>query len=243
MISTNGYIRFATKKDMKTIHNWLIRQDKDNVYESFLCNWNLTKEVYDKENIFVYIDNETDESVAYMWPNFGIVEVRGDKRKQGLGSILVDFGIKYAIESGVTAIKIECAPITSVPFWRKMGFVFYTDKHAYFLLNKEHSFPDVGNLVSVYIRFYPECKNWKPETAPLKIFSQTAMKTPEGNIYLKNRISIFKEDNWGGDPVIEINIDGKLLYLDKAKYPVASKLGIKNELYTFSIDRLYTAKN
>ena len=245
MITTaNGYIRFAIEEDMKKIHQWLEIQNRTDVHGTFLCNWNLTKEVYDEGNIIVYIDNESNEPIAYMWSDFGIIEVRENKRGKGIGRSLVDFAIKHAIELGEVVIKIECAPLSSIPFWKRMGFNFYTHEYAYMLLNKEYHLPNMGSPVVVDIRFYPECKKWKPETEPLERFSPIAVKTPEGHIYFKNRVSIFTEShNWNYDPVVEINIDGKRLYMDKAKYLEAYNLGVIRSSYAFSIERLVMCFN
>jgi GNAT superfamily N-acetyltransferase/uncharacterized protein YozE (UPF0346 family) len=243
--TANGYIRFATETDMEIIHNWLVVQDENGVHGTFLCNWNLTEEVYCEGNIIVYIDNQSNEPVAYMWTDFGIIEVREDKRGQGIGRVLTEFAIKYALKWGEVAIRIECAPLSSIPFWNHMGFKFYTNKHAYILLDKKNSLPENGKAIKVDIKFYPECKKWESETAPLETFSPTAVKTPEGIIYFKNRLSIFSgnTNRWKYDPVVEINVDGKELYLDKAKYPQAHSLGVNMDGHSFSIDCLYIERS
>ncbi len=237
---TNDCIRFATEKDIKNIHRWLVSQDKKGIHGTFLCNWDLTQEIYNEGSLIVYIDDKSNEPIAYIWADFGILEVRENKRGQGIGRALTEYAIEKKRKLGEVAIRIECAPLSSIPFWKHMGFNLYTDKYAYILLNQEYLLPEIGNPVVANIKFYPECKKWEAETPPIESFSPTAVKTPEGIIHFDRLVSIFTGKNeWDYDPVVEISVDGNLLYLDKAKYPEASDLGVIQSSYAFSIKCLY----
>ena len=51
-----------------------------------------------------------------------IVEVLSSHRGAGYGSILVEKTLELLKNRGVLVIDVECAPITSEPFWRRFGF-------------------------------------------------------------------------------------------------------------------------
>jgi len=59
------------------------------------------------------------EPIAYIWGDFGILEVREEFRKNGIGKQLVEYAMKRAIGNGRVAVSIECKPESSIPFWKK----------------------------------------------------------------------------------------------------------------------------
>lgn len=224
-------IRIATDEDISYIYQWLVSHNG-----SFLCNWNLTLEMHNDKKVFVYIDEYDHLPVAYMWADFGIIEVRNDKKQMGIGRKLVEYAINCAKNSDSNIIKIECSPSTSIPFWKRMNFEFYDDMLAYKLLPKKLILPDLGKNVLVEIRFYPECKKWMSETFALQVFSPLAIQV-ENIIYFENRVSIFNSNHiWKSDSVVEIYINGDRVYLDKAKYQHAKQLGISEGSNSFFID-------
>lgn len=239
MTEKKGFIRLASGEDMKNIHQWLITQDANEVHGSFLCNWNLTNKTYLDNDLFVYVDSNSMCPVAYMWSDFGILEVSNDMRGKGIGRLLVEHGKKEALNSGMAVINIECMPETSIPFWEHMGFSLYTRKKAYFILEKKLEINNIGVLTTVELNFYPEYKKWKPETKPLQSFKPQAILDSNSVIYFYNRISIFRgRPEWNGDPVVEVIVNGKQIYLDKAKYPEAIELGVKYNGWAYSIEKL-----
>ena len=239
MSNKNGFIRLATDKDVEKIHQWLMVQETEGIQESFLCNWDLTYEIYLKGKLFVYIDENSMNPVGYMWPDFGIVEVANNMRGKGIGRELVEYGKTNALNSDISVLNIECSPMSSIPFWEKMGFTIYEDNKAYFILEKKLEVNNDGDLIPIEINFYPENKKWELDTKPEESFNAYAILDNKGVIYFYNRISVFTEDKeWRGDPVVEIIVNGKQVYLDKAKYSKAKTLGVIHADRAYSIERL-----
>ncbi len=237
MSSLNCYFRFATNDDILIIYKWMMAQESREVGSSFLCNWSLTQEVHDEGGLIVAINK--DEPIAYMWTNFGIVEVREDYRGNGVGRSLVEQALDYAIKSNAYCISIECAPQTSIPFWKHMGFKLYKEKYAYLILDKILTLPKKGEAIDVEISFYPEFKKWKPETTALEVFLPLAIKASNGIIYLADRVTIFADRSiWCGDPVLGIKISGNEVYLDKVKYQKARDIGVQYNNNSYAIEQM-----
>jgi len=239
MTNINGFVRMATDDDVEAIHQWLLTEDANNAHGSFLCNWELTHKVYLEYGLFVYIDSKSMSPVGYLWHDFGILEVRSNMRGKGIGRELVEHGKIDALNSNISVLKIECTPETSIPFWEHMGFVLYNNNDAYFILEKKLTIKSIGALTTVELNFYPECKKWKPETKPLQSFKLQAILDNKSVVYFRNRISIFTgTSEWSGGPVVEIIVGDKLIYLDKAKYSEAERLGVKRNDWAYSIEKL-----
>ena len=231
------YFRFANDADMEKIYNWLVDHERRGVDGLFLCNWELTQNVYKEGNIIVAILN--GEPIAYMWTDFGIVEVREDYRRKGIGRQLVRYALELARKSNAVCIDIECAPYTSIPFWEKIGFRLYGENRAYLLLERQLSLPANGEPICVKIRFYPESRMWEGGTTPLEEFSPPAVMGPDGIICLGKRIAVCaRRDIWDGDVVLGIEISGNNLYLDKAKRREAENLGVQYKNGTYFIERI-----
>jgi len=230
--------RLATDHDVETIYSWLLEHDRRDVHGSFLCNWNLTQRVHDEHQLFVA--TLEDEPVAYIWEDFGILEVREGFRKMGVGKQLVEYAMQRAISSGRVAVSIECKPESSIPFWEKVGFEFHNEKEASFVFGKSLDIPADGTPVNVEIRFYPEQVKWAPETAPIKSYFPTAVLDNRGIIHLRNRVAAYVEsENYNGDAMIKICVDGEPVYFDKAKYSEARAIGVTYDSGAFYIDKVH----
>ena len=104
-------IRKSTDADLRAIHTWLVDQDARNIPGTFLCNWEVTKEMHKKGKLLTYIDGPSGQSVAYQWGSLvrpGILEVRHDMRGKGIGRKLVEHRIKQAIKSNECFLVIQC---------------------------------------------------------------------------------------------------------------------------------------
>src|ERR1700733_389251 len=160
-------IRRSTNRDLQAIHKWLVDQGARNVEGNFLCNWKLTKESHEEGNLLVCIDSKSGTAVAYQWGGLigpGILEVRHDMRRKGIGRQLVEHRIGEAYESNQCCLYIQCKPSSSIPFWKRMGFTLLKstneDHYAYRILERKHNVPAHGTAVDVAIHFYPEDKKW-----------------------------------------------------------------------------------
>lgn len=219
--------RLATGDDMKHIQRWLEEQNSRQVHGSFWCNWKATQNVYKDGGILVCVDENTNFPIAYMWSNFGIIEVKEDCRGLGIGKLLVEFAIEKARFNNEYVVDIECEPSSSVPFWKKMGFHFYSDVQAYRLLERSFRLPENGELIEIEVSFYHQSRKWNAEERALAVFKPEAVLADNGTIYLGTRVGEFcYRDKWGEDPVVGITLKGKTIFMDKAKYLTDGSRGI-----------------
>lgn len=239
-VEIDGFIRCANKDDMTLIHNWLREQHRSGVEESFLCNWEVINRIFASEKIFVYVESDTSCPIAYLTKGFDILEVKYNFRGKGIGRALVNYGLIQAKESNETIIDIECMPESSIPFWEHMGFKLYDETHAYIKIEKINLFGDEAVPADVKISFYPERRKWNKETMAIEVFRPDAAKDQEGIIDLQRRVSIFTGlEIWDRDPVVNISINGNVVYEDKAKYDEALWLGVRRTLNSFYIDSIH----
>lgn len=231
---------------MAAIHKWLVTQEAQEIPGTFLCNWNLTMECHREGKLLVYIDGKTATPVAYQWGGLvrpGILEVRYDMRGRGIGKKLVVKRIAQAAKSGQSMLVIQCKPSTSIPFWKSMGFtMFQSDEgknYAYRIIEKKHKLPEGGTPVSVTVRVYLEKKKWEKDTPALSVASPAAVRTSDGVIHFKERISILSALHRNGcPPVVEIEINNVIEYCDKAKCETAEGLGVQRCTNGFYIDQI-----
>lgn len=230
--------RLTTDLDVDKIHSWLLEQDIEEVNDSFLCNWNLTRNVHDDNQLVVAVLE--NEPIAYIWENFGILEVRKDYRNKGVGKQLVEYAMKQAQEKGRHALFIESNPESSIPFWRKMGFEFHNKNKASYIFDKSLDMPTDGSAIKVEIQFYPEQAKWNPQISPIKSFSPRAKVDNLGIIHLQYRVAVYVDHiQYGGDAMLKIYVEGEIVYFEKAKYNEAREIGVAFNSDVFYIEKLY----
>ena len=101
---------------MAAIHGWPLRQDRDGVEDSFLCNWKLTLECQRTGELIVFIDPASQVPVAYQWGALlepGILEVRADKRGTGIGRVMVEHRLADVRERNEDILFIQCTALLS----------------------------------------------------------------------------------------------------------------------------------
>lgn len=231
----NYELRIANDSDLNKIEQWLKEQNG----ETFLCNFDLTKEKYKAHELLIYCDKTTNMPIAYLWLGFGLLEVKKSYQNKGIGRSFINDAIQYIKDNDISdCLDIHCAPETSIPFWKKMGFIFYNDNHAYFIIEKQLNLPNNGEQVEVIVNQYKEARNYSKSIEPIYINKQKAIKLSD-KIYLSERIIICKErEIWNGDAFIEILIDNNLIYQEKAKRPEGKIMGIENTINSFIINTI-----
>jgi len=239
-------IRKSTDRDLRLIHAWLADQDAKNIPGTFFCNWEIIKKCHKEKRLTVYLHGPKEEPVAYRAGGLlgaGILEVRHDWRRKGIGRKLINYLIDLERKKDECVLMIQCKPSSSIPFWKRMGFKLfqYGDRknHAYQILKKKRQLPQNGKPIEITIRFFPEDKKWGKNLSALKVASPKAVKMPNGFIELSERV-IFFPAIYGEirDAVIEIKIAGKILFCDKAKNPAARNLGVQWCTNGFYVDRI-----
>lgn len=227
-------IRWSKTTDIEAIHTWLVDEDAEGVHGNFLCNWTVIQNAHRDKELLVYVDGITGQPIAFQLGGLvrpGILQVRNSYRGKGVGKKLVARCISLAIKRGQHLLHIECNPSTSIEFWRRMGFRLAINEdgknYGLRIIDKPLPLPEQGVPVKVSISFYPESKKWDANTIPYETHSAQAIRTASKDVYLAQRVQ-FHEGAFlnARDVVVEIEIDGTVLYSDKARYNEAEKCGV-----------------
>lgn len=227
-------IRLSTAGDLAAIHTWLVDEHAKHIEGNFLCNWKLTARAHRDRRLLVYVDPPSGLAAGYQWGGLtepGILQVKSDMRGRGIGRALVQYRIHQALRKDDGLLFIECTPSSSVPFWQKMGFTLHEvdgKTYGYRVLGKALALLPGGVPLVVEIRFYAEEAKWNPVAAPLQVFTPQAFVYSDGLIRLSERVHFFERLYPDiGDAVVEVLVNGKSIYRDKAKYDAASRLGLR----------------
>lgn len=239
-------IRWSTDDDLSQIYEWLKEEDELDVHGNFLCNWRLTEKCHKVGKLLVMLDETDGMPIAYQWGQLlqsGILQIRNGWRHKGLGRLLVQHCVELALEQDEMVLQIECEPSSSIPFWKAMGFTVVDGKYGdnpkgYRVLSKQLILPLNGVPKIVRVSVYPEERKWQ-DILPIVSYSPEAVLGDDGKVYFAER-AVFP-DSLGrsmNDPVIEILLDGEVVYRDKAKYQEAKDHGVRWCRNGFYVDTL-----
>lgn len=234
-------IRKATDADLGEAGRWL-KAEYEDAGEGFWCNWNIIEKGQNEGDLYVLVDESTDLPIALLLNGSigpDILSVRADCRGRGAGRGLAEFAIELFREQDACVIEIECAPRTSIPFWRRMGFTPYAGNCAYMILDKGYRLPPDAPAADDRIAFYPEPARRRKDVEPLMVATPRAVRESAISLGLAERVVLFtgtRSD--AADLVVSITVDGAELYRDKAKYPEAEALGVVRDSYAFYIDEI-----
>lgn len=227
--NTLGYVRSAVDSDIPVIESWLKQYSG---VDTLAMNWNITLKIYSEKGMLVYEDAATKEAVAYFWGSLNstssILEVRPDHRGNGIGQALVSYLLNMAVNAGEGLLRIECAPESSEEFWRAMGFDIERHRHQLFgkrILPIPRPLPLPADPIEVIVRFFPEQAMHKEASVRAFVeYHPVAVKDQNGTVWLNEKLAYF--DSPEQDLVIELTLDGKTVYRNKAKYKEAEALGV-----------------
>ncbi len=133
------------QSDLREVQGWLTQEQADSG-ESFICNWNIVEEASAGDRCAVAkMDRRAVAFIVWSTPRktseILIMAVEPNLRRQGFGAHLVDeFCSHFSNQLGVLALTLECAPISSEPFWRRQGFIDYPANHSEFKRSGIHLF-------------------------------------------------------------------------------------------------------
>ncbi len=240
----SNHVRQSTGADVKAIHEWLQEQAAAGMHDTLACNWRLTNKCHEEGRLLVYIDPASQTPVAYQWGGLvspGILEVRKDMRRRGIGQVLVGHCLALAKKSQEYILCIQCKPSTSIPFWQRMGFQLTDDSSpnehfALLLLQEKFELPDHGDPVEVVLEWFPERRKWDA-TTPAAARQAVRGVLLDGEVWLEERALCVRriED---GDAVLRVTVSGREWYCDKAKYEAAEDLGVERCSNGFFIEVL-----
>lgn len=237
-----GTIRKSSDADLVEVLRWS-KEDEADGETSFYCNRNVISHCHDEGELYVLAASETDQPVAFLangrYEPY-ILSVKTDRRGEQHGYALALFMIDLWRATDACVIQFECAPETSIPFWQHMGFRMYRPDRAYMLLPKAHELSPEGARADVKITFYPEQVKYGEDVAPFMTATPHAVRTGIGTISLAERVFVF-EDLYRHDHkdiVVAIEVDGREIYRDKAKYQEAKSVGIRRDGHGWFIDEV-----
>jgi hypothetical protein len=161
----------------------------------------------------------------------------------GIGRKLVDYCVARARRRNECLLRIECKPHSSTGFWEKMGFRLIDPnaerRLAYRIIEKRHRLPKDPKQVQVHIAFYRQHDPKVQTMEPLQAFEPKAVQTTDGMVHLDRQVQfyprvLFEE----GDPIVRIEVNGRPLCFEKAKYKLAMRLGVGRCTNGFYVDRI-----
>jgi hypothetical protein len=237
-------IERATQSDLETILAWLAAEAAAGD-QTFHGNRNLIAKGQDDGELFVL--REAGEILAFALGKPGeiaIQETRPDRRGEGHGRMLAQWGIDRARNSDIVVIEGECSPSTSLGFWKTMGFREMRPRYGhnpwvYQLLPKQLPVP-AGESVEVVIRVFDQDRLYSDDGLIASEHRPLAARDRDGVIHLAERVIIYVPDlPMGHDVSLEIVVNGERLFFDKAKRSEATALGVQRDAgYEFYVDRI-----
>ena len=238
-------IRKSNLEDIAIIHKWLQKEEERGIEGNFLCNHTTIQNAHNNDELFVYLDKISRDPIAYLCHKDydpQILQVLSGFRNRGIGREMFEYCYSLAYSANKCIIKIQCAPDTSVPFWRKMGFYIERSHnhmtYGYCVIKKIIELPKEGNDVYAVISFYPRSKEWDSLVNPIDVFSISARRDHSGIVHLSQRIGIpgIEVD----DVVVQLELDGDIIYKGKAKHEEAQQLGFKKCSNGYYIDIIHS---
>ena len=231
-------LRPATEVDFKAIHGWLLDQERRGQEPSLYTDWNLTENVYEEGRLLVFICENTGKPHAYMWDDFGVVEVWHSERVKDLGKKMVQEAMRMLAERNVAGVRIHAAPISSKGFWQKMGVEFYTDDRGFLLIPKKLELPTDGKKVEVQIKLFKEFMLYEETPLSHETISVDAIQR-DGVVYLGERVGIYQDYKlWKGDAGIEILVDRSRVYFGKVKHGKNAGIEWDSKGWSHYIDKI-----
>ncbi|MCW1985384.1 UNVERIFIED_ORG: GNAT superfamily N-acetyltransferase [Sphingomonas sp. R1F5B] len=238
-------IEISTDERLGQILDWLRIEDQGGEI-TFHPNRNMITNGHDAGELLVL--KEGDEVAAFALGAPGVIDIFETKpafRRSGEGRKLVRYCIERAAEGDMAVIEVECAPSTSLPFWKHMGFQEIRARHGHnpwvgLRVPKPLALPD-GQDREVVIRVYDESVTYLADVKPVAEYRPQAVLGEDGAIYLEERVALYAPDIPPGNNVaVEIIVQGARLGLGKAKRDELEALGVRHDPFrNFYIDVIY----
>jgi GNAT superfamily N-acetyltransferase len=240
----------ATREDLICILAWLKREYDEDGGSGFWCNRGVISDALGKPgNLWVIRQN--GEAVAFQVGEYAadILSVRKEHQKCGLATSLLEASIERAEAANVNVLSVQCAPETSLGFWKRMGFEEYSDPQlpnhlmARRVLPRTFDLPANLPAVEVVIGFYPEAAQYSggENIRPIIEHRVAGVRDHDGSITLVRRVLGFCDDEPDGrDLTIKIEVNGAKRCFCKAKHQGAQVVGVQQDHIgnAFFIDRV-----
>lgn len=211
-------VHAASKRDLNVIRRWLFaefRRDGEGFYHNYLSPG--------RGSVWVCKPTGHSSVLGFLsgdlgaTPSLGIMQVREKFKRKGIGRQLVTFFLQLAKQYDPLGIEIQCAPMSSIPFWSEMGFVevrrSYQDDSTnlhFRAWNFQTSSQLPHGMKRVKVRLTLSGFKGMPST---KEFT-TAAALVDGQIHLQQHFVAYIDD---ADAYMEVNVEGVSIFKDKVK--------------------------
>ena len=127
-MSTIIKIDFNPKEaDWIYVQNWLKEEDH-NSGKGFYCNKRIIQNAFQNHGMaIISVDKKAIGFVTWYFnaeysARIDITEIHPDYRKFGYGRVLINHLLQYFAAQNIYTVDLECAPVSSVHFWKKFKF-------------------------------------------------------------------------------------------------------------------------
>jgi formylglycine-generating enzyme required for sulfatase activity/ribosomal protein S18 acetylase RimI-like enzyme len=234
-------IRRATQDDLALVLAWLKDEwDQGGPERGFWCNRNPVVKGEAKGDLSVLVRSGDDIPIGFLLSSeatLDIMEIRPEFRRQGLGWMLAQHGLHRIKEAGEIGLVIECAPMTSVPFWESLGFRHIErpwgndgSYYASYVFSKRSYMPQ-GPFVRVLVKLQSS-RTWL--SRPDQDFKRCAGTTAQNEFMLDRPIVAFVDM---GEAIVEVCVGDKLI--SARKVIDSADVGIEYKSGFMRIDRLF----
>lgn len=247
-MSTMTY-RIPTDADMALIKSWLQKEEEDDG-QSLIVHWDMLEDGRDKgETLAFIVDQFPVGFVLEGRCGPDIISVAPDYRNRGIGSDIMKVVESRYRERGTSVIEVRCASLDGAALARRAGYLGLKNERAglrvtmgFKVLDYPLDLPN-GPGTDVILRLYPESRGWKDAVAPHFEHGMQARADKDGILRLPQRVALYVKPGYHDcDCILEIEVEGKLIYRDKVKRQRALDLGVQIDTgYNYYIESLNPA--
>jgi GNAT superfamily N-acetyltransferase len=240
-------IRNSTDEDLAAIKVWLSKESMSDETHSFIGNWEIIEKYHRSGSLLVCLEPIQKQPIAFQanaTVNPEILVVQKEWRRLGIGESLVNHYIKKVLPKKQPILIVRCCPLTSMPFWKKMGFKVWTAQNGFtygrLLIEPLRSLPKTRPTIRVRIKASPQYSSYGDYET---IVRRKAAILESGSIRLEKRVALFdpRHPNYE-TPFLEIFAGMKMIFKGKATSSQAIQLGVERCENGFFIDKLHPKK-
>jgi GNAT superfamily N-acetyltransferase len=230
-------IDLANSSDLAKILKWLEKEMEDG--SGFYCNRGSLNNSLNEGKLFVCrVGNDVPAFLAHGICLEGILSVRKNRRGCGFGGALARYGIEREIQAGVCILDIECAPPTSIPFWRRFGFTMYPNStFGYRFIEKSLRIPKGSSPVDAVIKLYSADRFYSNGTPNHQIFPRSSQQA--NSLHFGERIILSQRPPIASNIHARVFVNDRLVFEDQLAHRDAEERGIKRDLRSnFFVEKL-----
>jgi len=216
-MSESYEVTVASKRDLSVIRRWLnaeFQRDHVGFYHNFVSTtcgpvW-VCKQV-GIPSVLGFLSGHLSTT-----PYMNIMQVREKFKRKGIGRQLVSFFLHQAEQYDPLGIEIQCQPRSSIPFWKRMGFVevqrLYQDTGMFhyraWCFKTFSTLPDGAEKTEVRVKL----SNFKG--VPSATEFETVAAKLNGEWHLQQHFVAHVSD---ADAYVEVFLSGRSVFKDKVK--------------------------